>query len=164
MEPAANYDCEILYTEPGKENVADALSQIHIAPLSSLPNSDSKGSDANQLSEIGFYFVAWLEPCWAKHGRALCSWRKFCVSLVPCFRARNTEHGVFVFHVRVPCSHPFEEELPEHGPICVVLVTLRTRNTVGSCRLVAVFNYLNMINTTSTRHVRVGNHPVVESF
>jgi hypothetical protein len=102
MEPAANYDCEILYTEPGKENVvADALSRIHIAPLSSLPNSDSKGSDANQLSEIGFYFVAGLEPCWAKHGRALCSWRKFCVSLVPCFRARNTEHGMFVFRVRI---------------------------------------------------------------
>jgi len=39
MERVADYDCEILY-KPGKENVvADALSRIHIAPLSSLPNN-----------------------------------------------------------------------------------------------------------------------------
>jgi hypothetical protein len=66
--------------------------------------------------------------------------------------------------VRVPCSHRFEEKLPEHGPIRALLVTLRIQNTVGSCRAVAVFNCLNTINTPSTRHVRVGNRPWLNHF
>ena len=42
----------------------------------------------------------------------------------------------------------------EHGPIRIVLVIPRTQNTVSLCRVVAVFNCLNTINTTATWHLK----------
>jgi hypothetical protein len=42
----------------------------------------------------------------------------------------------------------------EQGPIRIVLVIPRTWNTVSPCRVVAVFNCLNTINTTATRHLK----------
>src|SRR5271169_1399612 len=54
MEQAADYDCEILY-KPGKENVvADALSRIHMAPLSSLPNNVTRKAIINGYQKEPF--------------------------------------------------------------------------------------------------------------